>query len=241
MAIQSKPQLITPEQGEDLIDIQNISLQLNQNSVFEGLSLTIARGEKLALLGGSGVGKSSLLKLIAGIHQPSSGLVFNKSQRVGYVFQEPRLLPWLTVAQNIGEVMKAYGTSQAKITHKVSTLLEQVGLGQCHQYYPHQLSGGMAQRVSIARAFAIEPDLLLLDEPFSSLDSRLTHQLSTLLQELLTPKISMVYVSHQVEEVLPLTQRCLVLQANNRFDWHCVEDLADREYFLNQIYANEVF
>jgi len=241
MPNQSIPQLIVTERDEVIIDLQKLSLSLNQNTIFEELSLTIEKGEKLALFGESGVGKSSLLKLIAGIYQPSKGQLLNRAKRIGYVFQEPRLLPWLTVEQNINEVMKAYGISHNLINRKVACLLEQLGLSHCHHYYPHQLSGGMAQRVSIARAFAIEPDLLLLDEPFSALDSQLVNQLSALLQDLLTPEISMIYVSHQVEEVLPLTQSCLVLKKNNQFDWHCVDDLADREYFLEQLYANEVY
>jgi NitT/TauT family transport system ATP-binding protein len=226
-----------------LITLDNIALTLAEQSIFSGISFTLNAGDKVALLGDSGVGKSSLLKLISNIHQPTHGIITNNAQRIGYVFQEPRLLPWLTVEQNIMEVMKASGIAAAQQKTKITELLAQVELSQYHHYYPHQLSGGMAQRVSLARAFAIEPDLLLLDEPFSALDNSLTKQLSQLLSKLLTANTTMIYVSHYVEQVLPLTHSCLLLEhqtsnQSKKITRHCTSSQSERELFLNQFYQH---
>ncbi len=226
-----------------LITLDKVTLTLAEQTIFNNISLTFTAGEKIALLGDSGIGKSSLLKLIAGIHQPTQGVLNNKALRIGYVFQEPRLLPWLTVAQNITEVMKAKNISKAQRARKLTELLTQVELNQYQHYYPHQLSGGMAQRVSLARAFAIEPDLLLLDEPFSALDNKLTQQLSQLLNNFLTPETTMIYVSHYVEQVLPLTQSCLVLhkdinEQQKTFTCHSTALVSERKHFLKQFNQN---
>lgn len=237
LARSMNPQLKSKE--SKLITLDKVTLTLAEQTIFNNVSLNFAIGEKIALLGDSGVGKSSLLKLIAGIHQPTQGVLNNKALRIGYVFQEPRLLPWLTVAQNITEVMKASNIIKEHRARKLTELLTQVELSQYQRYYPHQLSGGMAQRVSLARAFAIEPDLLLLDEPFSALDNNLTQQLSQLLNSFLTPKTTMIYVSHYVEQVLPLTQSCLVLnkvahEQQKTFSYHSTALVSEREHFLKQ-------
>jgi len=228
-------------QSNKLVCMNNIELTLAEQIIFENLSFQLNRGDKVALLGDSGVGKSTLLKLIAGIHQPSKGTLTNQASRIGYVFQEPRLLPWLTVAQNITEVMKPLKINKEKREHKLTALLTQVDLLQYKNYYPYQLSGGMAQRVSLARAFAIEPDLLLLDEPFSALDQNLTQQLSQLLSCFLKPEITMLYVSHYIDQVLPLVQSCLFLQKNKqkspKLTVHNTTNIAEREHFLNQFYS----
>jgi NitT/TauT family transport system ATP-binding protein len=232
-------------QPNNLVSLNNVTLTLAAQNIFNDLSLTLNIGDKVALLGDSGVGKSSLLKLIAGIHQPTQGELTNKAARIGYVFQEPRLLPWLTVEQNIIEVMKANKIIREQREYKLTELLTQVELIQYKHYYPHQLSGGMAQRVSLARAFAIEPDLLLLDEPFSALDKNLTEQLSQLLSSFLKPETTMLYVSHYVEQVLPLKRSCLVLHRNSskqqqKFTWHSTANVSERVYFLNQ-YHQQIF
>lgn len=229
------------KQINSLVSLQNVALTLGGESIFSHLSLTLTIGEKVALLGDSGVGKSSLLKLIAGIHQPTQGELTNKALRIGYVFQEPRLLPWLTVEQNITEVMKANGIIKMQREIKLTKLLTQVELTQYRHYYPHQLSGGMAQRVSLARAFAIEPDLLLLDEPFSALDKNLTQQLSQLLSRFLKAETTMIYVSHYIEQVLPLAESCLFLHnassaQKKKLTWYSTVNASEREQFLNKFH-----
>jgi NitT/TauT family transport system ATP-binding protein len=225
----------------DLIILNNVELTLADQNIFNGISLNITHGEKVALLGDSGVGKSSLLKLIAGIYQPTTGAFSNKAQRIGYVFQEPRLLPWLTVEENIVEAMKAHNIPEFSREKKLTELLEQVELAKYKLHYPHQLSGGMAQRVSLARAFAIKPDLLLLDEPFSALDSTLIKQLTQLLSQFLTKHITMIYVSHHVKQVLPLTQSSVMFHHDHKaqegkLTKHSTASNNERECFLNQFY-----
>ena len=224
-----------------LIDVDNITLALSGRTLFRQFSFTLERGERLALLGPSGVGKSSLLKLLAGIHQPIQGRIGNRAARLGYVFQEPRLLPWLTVEQNIAEVLKARDWPQTKIVERITELLAQMQLEHCRDSYPRQLSGGMAQRVSLARAFAIEPDLLLLDEPFSALDPALKTQLSRFLADYLKAhQPVLVYVSHSPADVLPLVDRCLLLDGDNHHHWYQVASSADHPPILAAFHSTEV-
>lgn len=232
---------IKAEKSSELVQFHQVSLSFNHHDVLANMSFTLKAGSKLALLGQSGLGKSSILKLIAGLVTPSQGQVVNHAQRIGYVFQEPRLLPWLTVQENIYQVLKASGVAKREAEQRIKALLAQVGLLACINHYPHQLSGGMAQRVALVRAFAVKPDLLLLDEPFSALDTPLASQLTELLAKLLTPQTSMIYVSHNIEQVLPLTELALVLKTGNDLDWHSVANKEERAIFLNQFYRHEVY
>lgn len=216
-----------------------LSLTFADRTVLRNLSLHIHRGAKIALLGQSGVGKSTLLKLIAGIHRPTTGKLENRAQRLGYAFQEPRLLPWLTVADNIHEVMKAQKFSSKQRKQKIDQLLDIMGLHHSHSLYPHQLSGGMAQRVSLARAFSIEPDLLLLDEPFSALDQTLRQQLSQYLAELLQPSTTLLYVSHNPEEALQLTSQCLLLRRQAAHTWFDTTTADERQRVLTELHRQE--
>ena len=139
-------------------------------------SLSLASGEHAALLGPSGIGKSTLLRLIAGLEQPDSGRIHSEFCRVGYVFQEDRLLPWLTAEDNLTVV-----TGCTRET--AGELLDALELGGEYRAYPDTLSGGMRQRVSIARALAFSPDLLLLDEPFKGLDEALRARVAELIRK----------------------------------------------------------
>lgn len=226
-------------QTEHLVTLQNVELTLAEQSIFNNISITFSKGDKVALLGNSGVGKSSLLKLIAGIFPPTKGYLNNRALRIGYVFQEPRLLPWLTVEENIVQAMKANNIDKVHSAAILTELLTKVELIQYKHYYPYQLSGGMAQRASLARAFSVDPDLLLLDEPFSALDPTLIEQLSTLLNQFLKPETTMIYVSHQIEQVLPLVRSCLLIRANTNLrqkelTWHSTVNQQEKESFLTQ-------
>lgn len=179
-----------------------------------GLSATIEPGEIVSVVGPSGCGKSTLLRLIAGLDHPTSGAlrlddqaITGPSPRVGVIFQEPRLLPWLTVAQNI-----AFGLPRGKPDKRVAALLRAVGLEEFAGALPRQLSGGMAQRVAIARALATEPEVLLLDEPFSSVDAFTRMHLQDLLLAIWQQEhTTMLLVTHEIDEALYLSDRVLVL------------------------------
>jgi len=184
----------------------------------DGLSLDVAAGEILVILGGSGSGKSTLLRLIAGLDQPSEGRVLlgNVPIRaphpaIGLVFQEPRLLPWLRVDDNV-----AFGLSalpRAERESRVRITLERVGLAAHARDWPRELSGGMAQRAALARALVTRPQILLLDEPFSALDSLIRGSLQEHLLELWADdRPTLLVVTHDIEEALILGDRIAVLR-----------------------------
>jgi len=171
------------------------------------LELGIEPGQRLALVGPSGCGKTTLLNILSGLDTDFIGtrVLQRQDLLIAYMFQEPRLLPWRTVAQNL----VLAGTPE----EAVGTALEEVGLDDVAHLYPRQLSLGMARRVALARALAIKPDLLLLDEPLVSLDPQTAAQLRLLLKKLLAerPWLSMVLVSHDPLDAEALADSCLYL------------------------------
>ncbi len=175
--------------------------------VIADLSCTLAAGEVVSLVGVSGCGKSTLLRLIAGLEVPDRGGVTRDFARVGIVFQQPRLLPWRTAHENV-----ALALTSPDADAIAQRALAQVGLHDYGGYLPAQLSGGMQQRAAIARALAVDPDLLLLDEPFASLDLPRRLRLIDLLRGLLSKRRrAAVYVTHDVREALLLSDRICVL------------------------------
>ncbi|MBE9061379.1 ABC transporter ATP-binding protein [cf. Phormidesmis sp. LEGE 11477] len=189
------------------------------STILADVNLDIAAGDFVTILGQSGGGKSTLLKLLGGFMPLSQGDVLfhgialkGITPRIGMVFQENTLYPWLTVAQNIGFGFKIKGKKPAQYKAQVQEVLEKVGLAQAQKLFPYQLSGGMKQRVSIARSIAVKPDVLLLDEPFSALDVQLRRRLQLFLyavwQETGT---TMVLVTHNVEEAILLGQQLIVI------------------------------
>lgn len=149
-----------------MLELKDVSLSFGALEVLRGASLTLEQGERIAITGPSGCGKTSLLHVIAGLLHPDSGLVRNRAARTGCVFQEPRLLPWLSAEENVSIVMP-HGTHG----QDALMLLKKLGLADSAEKHPCELSGGMQQRAALARALAYAPDLLLLDEPFRALDA----------------------------------------------------------------------
>lgn len=196
-----------------MFSLQDIVLNYGSLSILDGFNLQCGQQELLCLFGPSGVGKTSILNLLAHLVKPQSGRIQCHNHCLAYVFQEPRLVPWLTVEQNIQIGMHAAGAGAGQRRHQVQRLLPLLGLEGFGLYYPGQLSGGMKQRVSIGRAFAIEPDLLLLDEPFSSLDANLKQDMQELLVSLRQwHPCSTVMVTHDAKEAITLSDRVVVLQ-----------------------------
>jgi len=185
----------------------------------ERFSADIGRGEIVAIIGGSGCGKSTLLRAIAGLDRATSGTVTLDATaitaphaKIGIIFQEPRLLPWLTVADNV-----AFGLTDRPMSrrrHRAAGALSRVGLGEKAGAWPRELSGGQAQRVAIARALVPQPEVLLLDEPFSALDAFTRIDLQDHLLDLWTDlRPMMVLVTHDVDEAITLADRILVMRS----------------------------
>ncbi|MEL7244031.1 MAG: ATP-binding cassette domain-containing protein, partial [Cyanobacteria bacterium J06573_2] len=163
----------------------------------------------------SGCGKTTLLKIIAGLITPKHGIIENKFKTTSYVFQEPRLLPWKTCLENISFSLKFKKLSIEKRRYIALNLAKELGIDQAVNQYPHQLSGGMQQRVALGRALAIEPDFLILDEPFSSLDIGRRRQLQDLiLQFLKNRNLAILLVSHDLSEAVRLGNKIIVLSAS---------------------------
>jgi sulfonate transport system ATP-binding protein len=170
------------------------------------IGFTLKSGEVCALLGPSGCGKTTLLRIVAGLDHDFEGRIrLRTPHKLGMVFQEPRLLPWRTVAQNLG-------LAGASAETDLDDIVAALGLAEHLDHFPGELSLGLARRVAIARAFAVKPDLLLLDEPFVSLDAALALRLRTELASLVeTHRATTLIVTHDLEEAISLADRILVL------------------------------
>ena len=188
-------------------------------AVLRDLNLEVRGGEVLAIVGPSGCGKTTLLRVLAGLETPDAGQVLIDGAPVAgvgreraVIFQEPRLLPWRSVLGNVAFGLQARGISRDAAEARARHYIRLVGLGDFTDAYPRQLSGGMAQRVGIARALTVQPEILLLDEPFGALDAmtKLTMQeeLARIWRE---ERVTMILVTHDLEEAIFLADRVLVL------------------------------
>jgi NitT/TauT family transport system ATP-binding protein len=215
----------------------------NSVSVLEKVSLDIKQGEFICLLGPSGCGKSTLLNIVAGFLEPSSGEVTIEGEKVTgpdprriFVFQERGVFPWLTVEGNIG--FGLFNLSKAEKAQRIAHYVQLVGLKGFEHAYPQELSGGMKQRLEVARALAVNPDILFLDEPFGALDSitRLIMR-SELLRIWEAERKTILFVTHDIEESVQLADRVVVMSARPATIREVVEidiphprDISDRRY-----------
>lgn len=211
--------------GDSVPEIEIIGLRKqygNAPAVLHSVNLTVAKQEFITLLGPSGCGKSTILKLIAGLTAPSGGEIrvdgmtpLNARETMSFVFQDATLLPWRTVTQNIALGLELERVEAARREKEVAGLLDLVGLQHVAQSYPRELSGGMKMRVSIARALATSPRLMLLDEPFAALDEMTRDRLN---EEILRLRVehnwTAVFVTHSVPEAVFLSDRIIVLAPN---------------------------
>jgi NitT/TauT family transport system ATP-binding protein len=188
-------------------------------TAIDNISLDIAPGTFFVIVGPSGCGKTTLLRILAGLEQPTSGSVEVRAEHPGkpvnsMVFQGDSIFPWMTVYDNAAYGLKMRGVPEAEIREIVGHYLDKTGLTRFAGRFPHQLSGGMKQRVSIARAFANDPEILLMDEPFSALDE----QNKTLLQEEVLRiweehKKTVVFITHSVDEAVTLSDKIMIMSA----------------------------
>ena len=222
---------------EGLVVFDQVVKSYDEGEVLSGVDFKISRGDIIGILGPSGVGKSTLLKIISGIVEVSSGEVTNHARRIAYVFQEPRLLPWKSARDNIalGLIARKYKKKEARL--KAEKMLEDIGLAGFGKYFPGELSGGMVQRVALARAFAIEPDILLLDEPFSALDAGFKEVMMTLLETMINMhQTTVLYVSHSPEEVVRIANKIFLIFAGGVLEELPVNEDESFKQFLQDVF-----
>jgi len=208
------------------IEIKNLQKRFGRLSVCDHLNLTVGSGELVALLGPSGSGKTTLLRIIAGLEVPDAGQVLFhgedatgadvRERNVGFVFQHYALFPQMSIFENVAFGLrvrpKATRPSEAEIRAKVTDLLKLVQLDWLADRYPHQLSGGQRQRIALARALAVEPKVLLLDEPFGALDAKVRKDLRRWLRRLHDEMhVTSVFVTHDQEEAMEVADRIVVM------------------------------
>ncbi|MDR0806860.1 MAG: ABC transporter ATP-binding protein [Enterobacteriaceae bacterium] len=209
------------------INISKISKSYNQKPVLTDVSFSLPAGEIICLLGASGGGKSTLLRIVGGLIQPDSGNVNITSSQCAMVFQEPRLLAWLTVAENLALALPFWQSGKSK-RESITTALRQVQLLGSESLMPHELSGGMAQRVGIARALLQKPQVLLMDEPFAALDAiTRAEQQQMLVQLIAEQQISCLFVTHDINEAMKIGHQILVInQGRIATEHHHLDDIS---------------
>lgn len=197
-----------------MIQISNLTKRYGKDTVYENFNLSLEEGKITCILGESGCGKTTLLNCIANLTEYSGEI---PKLETTYVFQSPRLVPCLTVRQNLGLVCKDGG--------KIESILKKVGLSDKTDKYPAMLSGGEAQRVSLARAFVFGGDILLMDEPFSSLDLKLKFSVCDMFLSLHRERnITALFVTHDIEEALKVADRIIILKKGGSYEELAVEE-----------------
>ena len=210
----------------DRIVVEGAGKRYGALSVFDGLELSVRDGESVCILGPSGCGKTTLLRAMHGLIPLDAGRVLidgtpvtTPRRNVAMVFQHFGLMPWKRVRQNVAYGVELAGLPRDQVDERVARYIELVGLGGFERHYPHELSGGMQQRVGLARALAVEPDVLLMDEPFGSLDAQTREVLQDELLRIYqhgaaaragTPP-AMVFITHSIEEAIAIGDRVVVL------------------------------
>lgn len=187
-----------------MLELENVSVRYDGKSVLSGCSLSLQAGGRLALMGPSGCGKTTLLHIALSLLKPEEGIVRCSAKRAAAVFQEPRLLPWRTAAANINVVL----SDTSETMPEALAWLDRLELSDAADKYPAELSGGMQQRVSIGRALAYGPDLLMLDEPFKGMDDALQRRVLSLVSSF-AGSAAILLVTHSEEEALTLGCRIL--------------------------------
>ena len=241
-----------------MLEISNISKIFKNNekdvAALQKTNLLINDHEIISLVGQSGCGKSTLLRIIGGLEKASTGfiklnnkIIKKPSSNIGMVFQDPRLMPWLNVYDNIKLSILNENKKQQKV--KISKTLQKVGLENCENLWPRELSGGMAQRVAIARTLVREPKVLLLDEPFSALDSFTKTNLHQHVKELWASlKLTIIMVTHDINEATSMSDRILIIQKPEKKEDkntqiininHPRSDLKNTKY--NELIKNSIF
>lgn len=195
------------------LEIKALCHAFDKKQILDNINICLHEGEVMAVVGRSGCGKSTLLNIVAGLLEADSGEIINDFLSLSILFQDPRLLPWKTVKDNIAWGLKAKGVAKSEREKSALLLALEVGLKKEDLIkYPHELSGGMRQRVAVARSLAVKPDFLLLDEPFSALDVGLKEELhALLLKEIAGRSLTVLFITHDLIEAIKLADHIIVL------------------------------
>ena len=213
------------------IVITGLEKRFGSLGVLHDLDLSVADKEFVCILGPSGSGKSTLLNIIAGLETADSGNVALGAKRVGYLFQEPRLLPWLTAERNVDFALEGCAVPVARRAGLKDHYFALAGLSEFRHYHPHQLSGGMRQRVALVRSLCVEPGILLMDEPFGGLDELTARRLRVdLLRIWRESRKTIVFVTHNAYEACYLADRVLVMAHGRIRDEIAVQVPRPRDY-----------
>ncbi|MBD5625957.1 MULTISPECIES: ABC transporter ATP-binding protein [unclassified Desulfovibrio] len=210
-----------PAQAENEIKIRvnNLTKRFGDLTVLDGINFTIRKGELLAIVGPTGCGKTTFLNCLSKLMPATEGEILidgkeanPKAHNIAYVFQEPTCLPWRTVRENVAYGMEVKGVPKAERERRAQEIMDLVGLSSCADLYPNQVSASMMQRIAVSRAFAVNPDLLLMDEPYGQLDVKLRFYLEDELVNLWQKLGSTIlFVTHNIEEAVYVAERILVL------------------------------
>ena len=196
------------------LTVRNVRKSFGQLEVLADISFEVEEGNFACIVGESGCGKTTLLKIIAGIERADEGeILYNgepiRNEDIGYVFQDDRLLPWRTALENVLFALEMRGIKDGSVAERY---LELVGLKGFENYYPHQLSGGMRQRIGICRALAVNPKILLMDEPFASLDAQTRNRMQVELLKIWDKdRKTVIFVTHSIDEAVFLADEVVVL------------------------------
>lgn len=191
-----------------MLRLHDVSLRFGDRQILDGCSLRLEKGQRLALMGPSGCGKTTLARIALSLLLPDSGKVETGFERMAAVFQEPRLLPWLTAEENVNLVL----SDNAETLPQARAWLERLELGDAAALYPSELSGGMQQRLSIARALAVQPELLIMDEAFKGMDEELKGRVLRVVDDALGD-CALLLITHSEQEALSLG--CMPLRYHN--------------------------
>jgi ABC-type nitrate/sulfonate/bicarbonate transport system ATPase subunit len=194
-----------------LLELTNIEMRRGGRTIISGLSFSLAPGQMLCLNGPSGIGKTTVLEIAAGLLSPDQGQRRFKSGRLAYAFQDNALIPWRTVSQNLEFVLDNRRDSTST-KWLIAKWLHRLGLENAAEKYPSEISGGMRRRLNLARAFSLEPDLLILDEPFAFLDEGWLQNLTLYLSKALARGTAILMASHQMDPLSNVAYRRLVIQ-----------------------------
>lgn len=236
------------------VKVRNLTKSFGDLTVLDNISFDIKKGEFVCIVGPTGCGKTTFLNLLVKLLEPTSGNIFidgkeadPKIHNLSFVFQEQSAFPWLTVEQNIRFGQETKKRPKQEINQVTDYILGMLGLKECRDKYPHELSASTEQRIVIGRSFAMKPDLLLMDEPYGQMDLKLRYYLEDEVIRLQqATKSTVIFITHNIEEAVYLADRCLILSQKPtkikeevRIDMPHPRDVASREFIELREYITE--